>query len=240
MTQRLRTSIITIYCAVVLFGVAWLPINRVGDPRSEWVAAVRLHPALGMALVVLNTAALSAFLATLVGGLSILWSVYLQAIRARQRAILRPLLVTPLAVAVLIGYILLASHWWAATRAPSSPLLTPLAVALQLGFFILLLVTIAGSAVATALVMTRGVVDARVLRFALVPATAATLALVVGVAATLTLFVLLYTAVPQLLSLTALWPFLMADVLFMTAAFWLSIAAIWRGLGALRGGGWVA
>lgn len=95
MTQRLRSSEIAICCAVILFTVAWLPLNRLRDPRSEWHTLAQSHPAIGMSLTLLNAAGCVAILALLAAGLPVLGSALGRSFAVRYRALLRLLEVPP-------------------------------------------------------------------------------------------------------------------------------------------------
>src|SRR5438105_4714365 len=43
MAYRIRTSEVVIFCAFVLYGVAWLAVRFVRDPLPIWDSAVQLH-----------------------------------------------------------------------------------------------------------------------------------------------------------------------------------------------------
>ncbi len=94
MAHRIRSSEITIFCAFVLFCIAWLPLGLVRDPLPVWEAAAAAHPALLVALTLLGLAGLVATLAVLAGGLLLVVSALAQSIAARHRGLLgdgRPL-----------------------------------------------------------------------------------------------------------------------------------------------------
>jgi hypothetical protein len=233
MPHRLRSSEIVVFCAFVLFCVAWLPLRLVRDPLPVWEAAVRAHPELLTTLGLLDVAGLVATLAILAGGVPILLTALGQAIAARRWGLLLLFAVPLLAVLALIVYWLVAVPASTARQsdAPAAPL-TPLAVALQLGLLVLLLLAVGGSAAAIATAIGRSSFSVRLLRFVLVPATVTTAALAVGLVAGVALSALIFVEAPQVGS----WPPLhIADALLMLAAAALSGAALRRGLGAARG-----
>lgn len=229
MIKRLRSSEIGIFCASVLFGVAWLGVWQMRDPLPVWENAVRLHPEIRTAFVAVEVAGLVVFLAVLAGGLPLLLSAIKQAFAARRWSALALWLVPFLAAAALAGYGALASASWTAKQsaAPDAPL-TPLAVALQLGLLALVALAIGGSTLAVALAVARGEPSARVLRFALAPAAVVTLAIGLGFVATVILWALTLGEAPELSS-----PFTMTIVVaLMAAGTGVALVALRRGLRA--------
>jgi hypothetical protein len=233
MTHRIRTSEIAIYCAFVVFGIAWLAVQFVRDPLPQWEHVTLLHPEIRAALVIVQAAGLVALLAVLVGGLPILFLALQQAIRASMRNVLLLLAVPILAVAAFAVYAALAlgpSIASAQHATPSAPF-TPLALVLQFGFAALFFLAIGGSTAAIALAVARSEPSERVLRFALAPAAIATLAIGVGLVATLTLGTLAIADAPQIFP-----PGQVTIVaLLMLAATVLAAEALRRGLAASRG-----
>jgi hypothetical protein len=230
MAHRIRTSEIAIFCAWVLFVVAWLPLRFVRDPLPIWQAAVAAHPELSIALSILDVAGIVATLAILAGGLPILAAAVGQSIRARNWRLLLLFAVPIAAAAALVGYGILAIPGSGARQssAPGAPL-TPLAVVLQLGLVVLLLVAVGGSTAAVAAAITRSEMGERILRFALLPAGIATLAITLGLLAGVTLSALVFTEAPQV----GTWPPLqVGDALLMLLAAVLAGFALRRGLAA--------
>jgi hypothetical protein len=234
MAHRIRSSEIVIFCAVVLFCVAWLPLRLVRDPLPVWQAAVAAHPELLTALTVLDLAGLSATLALLVGGLPILVAALVHDVRERRWGRLALFAVPPLAGVALVIYWIVAVPASTAhqSSAPGAPL-TPLAIALQLGLVVLLLVAIGGSAAAIAVAIGRSEVSAGVVRFALLPAGVATAALALGLLGAVALTALIFAEAPQVSSGP---PLHVADLLVMLAAVVLAALALWHGIEAARSG----
>jgi hypothetical protein len=234
MAHRIRSSEIVIFCAVVLFCVAWLPLRLVRDPLHVWQAAVAAHPDLLTALTVLDLAGLSATLALFVGGLPILFAALAHAVAARRWRQLALFAVPPLATAALAIYWIVAVPASTAhlSSAPGAPL-TPLAVVLQLGLVALLLVAVGGSAAALAAAIGRSEVGAGLLRFALLPAGVATAALALGLLAAVALTALIFAEAPQVSSGP---PLHVADLLVMFVAVVLAALALRHGIQATHGG----
>ncbi|MHB8645562.1 MAG: hypothetical protein ACYDAR_07225 [Thermomicrobiales bacterium] len=228
MVQRLRNSEIAIFCAFVLFGLAWLPLQGIRDPLPIWENAVRDHPEVRAAFAVTQIAGFVAFLAIAAGGAPLLARLAMHAIRDRQRDVLTLLAVPFLAMATLAAYGLLASSAWTQRRttAPDAPF-TLRAVALQLGLVGIVGLAIFGSTAAIAVAVARGEPDARMARYAFVPAVVATLAMVAGLLGTLALCALTLAETPPLRSFGDV-----PVILLMTSAATLAITALRRGRSA--------
>lgn len=231
MAHRIRSSEIAIFCAFVLFAVAWLPLRLVRDPLPIWETAVAKHPALFTALGVLDLASLIAALAVLVGGLPLLVSALKQAVVARRWRLLA-LFGIPLLAAAALGAVGLADiPWSSVSQSGEVRMLQPVAV--QLALILLLLVAVGGSAAAIATAVGRSEVSDRALRFALLPAGVATTALALGLLAAVALNALIFTEAPAV----GFWPPMqVADLLVMLAAVVIAVFALRHGMQAARGG----
>lgn len=227
MMYRLRTSEIVIFCAFVVYSIAWFAVRFVRDPLPMWEGVVQVHPEIRMALMVVDSAGVIALLAIVVGGAPTLYVVLRNALRERRWGVLGLLVLPLVAVMVLVGYSLLASAAWtqrAVNATPDAPF-TLLALVLQLGFVILLFATVGGSTSAIALAVARSYFSERLLRFMLLPATVVTLGIATGLIATIVLVVLIFKEAPQLLDS----PGNLIIILMMTGAAVLAINALRRG-----------
>ena len=235
MAHRLRSSEIAIFCAFVLFCVAWLPLRLVRDPLPIWRAATAAHPDLLATLTLLDLGGSVAALAVLVGGVPLVCIALAQAVAARRWGLLCLFAVPVFAAAALIVAALVAvpasvAHQPGGHGAP----LTPLAVVLQLCLVVLLLAAIGGSAAAIAAALAHSELGEGVLRFVLLPARIATGALVLGLVGAIALTTLIFVEARQLSS----WPPLhVGDLLLMLAAVVLAGAALRHGIATARTGG---
>ena len=197
---RLRTSVIVVFCAFVVYSVAWFAVRFVRDSIPVWEQVVLVHPGIGTALGVVDSVGIVALLALGIGGVPMVYVVLCNAWRERQWRQLGLLAVPPLALVALFGYALLAGQ--ASVQrdprgTPDAPF-TVVALILQFGFVLLLLAAVGGSTVAVALAVRRSRLSDRLLRFGLVPAGVVTFAMVVGLVATIILTVLVSVEAPQL------------------------------------------
>lgn len=230
MIQRVRTSLITIFCAIVLFSLAWAGLYQVKDPLPSWEAATLRYPAIASAFEIEQGMGVIVFLALLIGGAPLLFTALCDAFRHRMK-VLALFLIPILAIAGIGAFAIFAlgaSMTKVTPGDPNSPL-APLAVILQFVLLLLLTILSAGGTAAIALVVARTSVDARFLRFALLLAAIATAAMAAGLVAAVALTALSYQDAPQLAP---------GEIAFcailMLVAVALAIAALRRGLRAAR------
>lgn len=233
MAHRIRSSEIAIFCAFVLFCVAWVALRFIRDPLPtwEWETATAAHPALRTSLTILDLASLVATLAILVGGLPLLVTAITQAIVARRVRLLA-LFAVPLLAATALAVVVLADiPWSSVSQSGDLHMLQPIIV--QFILVILPLVAVGGSAAAIATAIGHSEVNARLLRFALLPAGVATAALALGLLAAATLNTLIFTEAPQV-SFSP--PMQVADLAVMCAAVVLATFALRHGIQAAHEG----
>lgn len=74
MQQTMRRSMITTFCAFVLFGMGYIAIGRVADPIEPFNAVARLHPQVGITFKIFTYGGVLAFLVMVLGGLPVLFT----------------------------------------------------------------------------------------------------------------------------------------------------------------------
>lgn len=230
MAHRIRTSEIAIFCAYVLFALAWVATRTyLRDPLPTWETVTRLHPEIALTLNVLDLAGLVALLAILVGGLPLLLAS-IQSAWAEKRWGRLSLLGLPfLTGAALVFYSIFASSQWATRTAPAANApLTTTAIVLQLGLLILTLVVVASTVAALALVVARSERNERLVRFALVPAGITTIGVLVGLGAAIALTILTTEEAPSVAT-SNIAPIVLA---MMALAGVLAVSALVRGVRA--------
>jgi hypothetical protein len=230
MMQRVRTSLITIFCASVLFGLGWGGTLLVRDPLPAWIADSQRHPALLYVLETVQGTGIILILAIVIGGGPLVFIALREALRQWQRVLL--LFLIPLLAIAGIGAFAIFALGASTTKVtpgdPHSPL-TLTAIVLQFVLLLLLGILIVGGTAAVALVVARASVDGRFVRFALLPATIATAAMAMGLAATVTLASLSFQDASDLAPGN-----LIICAILMLAALALAFPALWRGLRAAR------
>lgn len=104
MPDRIRRSIATVACAVVVFTIAGVGFQKMTE-YPDFHAAARANAAIGASFDILRAAAILAGVAVLAGALPLAWSVVRQAVKGRRADLIRLLLVPPAAV---IGWLAIA------------------------------------------------------------------------------------------------------------------------------------
>jgi hypothetical protein len=95
MQQTVRRSMITTFCAFVLFGIGYAAIGRVADPVEPFNAVARLYPVIGVAFKIFTYGGVLAFLVIVLGGLPILFTAIKRATPGGLRGILRLFVIRP-------------------------------------------------------------------------------------------------------------------------------------------------
>ncbi len=221
MQTALRKSLITIFVAFVVFGLAWLFFARLKDPLSWWLPIVQAHPSVGLAYDVIQVTGLVAFLMMLVGGVPIVLSTLKQALLARRRDVLA-LLSISVVMALLftvVCILVLSGHWG---FDPNGGI-----------FAIIALVTLVSITITLARAAMIGELSARVLRLSLFPLAVVPAAMAIGLVATIIEAALLFAFVPGTFSGGDVVIWLVADGM-MVIATGIALLALRRGIRARR------
>ncbi len=217
MLRTLRRSMIIIFCAFVLFGLAWLFFFRMHDPLSWWLPIVRLHPEIDITFQVILLAGFAAFLLLLAGGLPIIFSAIRQALAARRRDVLLLFGVSVLMIVVcgVVTTLVLNGLWG---FDPNGGIVAVIFLAA-----LLVIMVAVGRAVA------RSEISEWVLRFALFPMAGVTIAMAIGLIATFVEAWFFSIDVPQAFSGTVTPNWVIADTM-MVIAMCMAVFALWRGV----------
>ena len=114
MPDPIRRSIATVACAVMVFAIAGTGFQKMTE-YPDFRDAARAHAAIGVSFDILQAAAILAGVAVLAGALPIAWSVIRQAVTARRRDLILPLIIAPAAV---IGWLAVTRIVVSLTRHP--------------------------------------------------------------------------------------------------------------------------
>jgi hypothetical protein len=254
MQQTVRRSMITTFCAFVLFGIGYVAIGRVADPVEPFNAVARLHPVIGIAFKIFTYGGVLAFLVIVLGGLPILFTAIKRAMSGGLLGILKLFVIRPKLTLKLLGAALLIAvcslGFLLATEAifsPPQPCTPGICVSSQpviliiLGFaailglvtlFVFVILTITTSLSQAVL---RSEFSAAMLRFALFPIVTTTLIMACATIAAAFWATSLWIAAPQFAASNAglgngqaAW--VIAIVLSMAFATTLSATALRNGL----------
>lgn len=217
MLRTMRRSMIAVFCAFIVFALAWLFFARMNDPLSWWEPIVRVHPEVNVLLQVIQYTGILAFLLLLVGGLPILVAAILNAFVARRRDVLRLLSISAvmLLLFVVVCILVLTNNW---RFDPNGGL-----------FALIFFATVLVVTITLSRAIVRSELSERVLRFALFPAMGVTLVMSVGLVATLIEAWLLSMDAPHAFTSSDVFNWIVADGM-MVVAIIVAIVALYRGL----------
>ncbi|GLV12968.1 hypothetical protein Heshes_06520 [Alicyclobacillus hesperidum] len=88
MVNRLRTSVVMVFCAFMLFGVGWSMLQRLTDPLNQFNAVATYHPEFRVLFDADFVAGCISFLAFLIGGLPVFFISLRRAIKRKQKNVL--------------------------------------------------------------------------------------------------------------------------------------------------------
>ena len=198
MTTRLRNSEILIFCAFIVYTLAWVAIRSVRDPLPPWEAAIQAHPALLTSLTIIDGFGLLALVALLLGGIPLLYVALRNALRDRTWRSFALFAVPFVSVGTFVVYtlLILGPSKQHVGNNPNAPL-TVLAAFLQLGLFALFLAVVIASTWAIALLVRRSRFSERLLRIVFILATIMTVSIVLGLVASIVLTWLAVTLAPD-------------------------------------------
>ena len=107
MQQTVRRSIVTTFCAFMLYFVGYTAIGRITDPRPPFDAVARLHPAIGISFSIFSYTGSLALLVIVLGGLPILFVAVKRALPGGLRGVVRLFIIRPKLALKLLGAALL-------------------------------------------------------------------------------------------------------------------------------------
>lgn len=236
MERRLRLCEVAFFCAFMLFVVGFLPFGRIADPTSSFDAAAKLHPELATIYHGVNILAAVTALVIALGGVPVLLASIFGAWRSRDWRALRPFLGAVALVIVYVAYTLIAAYIVGnrpgMTANPSGPIpVRPIDTALVLGFLLFTLLGAALGPTLIGLVVARGDVPLRLLRFALGCAGVALVTMAAVLAGTAGMTFLMHTQAPSLdASQDTGLPMLIVMIACMVIAEIVGLVAFFRGL----------
>jgi hypothetical protein len=218
MLPTMRRSMIITLCAFVFFGVAYIFLMRVTDPRAPLDAAANEHPAIGISFAIINWSADIAFLVIVLGGLPILLSALKHAFVEKRGNPLALFAIRPKQLLLLIaGTLVLEIGFFVflfiVQFLSGAPLpqhlitpVTPSSLVEQLGIVTLFTFVILAIPLFIAQAILRTEFSARMLRYALVIMSIATLAMSIACIATITWIVSFWIGAPEIAASQGLGP----------------------------------
>lgn len=208
MLPTMRRSMISTLCAFIVFGIAYIFLMRVTDPRAPLNAAANGHPAIGLSFAIINWSAEIAFLIVVLGGLPILLSAFKHALSEKRGLAL--LAIRPRRLLLLIaGTVILEIAFFAFlvivqflsgahTSQHTITLATPVSIAEQLGIVTLFTFVILAIPLFIAQAVLRSEFSPKMLRYALALMSIATLTMTITCLATIIWIISFWILAPDI------------------------------------------
>jgi hypothetical protein len=212
MQSRLRTTVLTIFCAYIAFVVAGLALYGMVDD-SPFIPAMNSHLDLALAWFALAAGSALALAGAVIGGMPIGYALVVQALKARRRDIVLLLAVPLLALLALVVYVVmvavLTDRMFGDGGIGRLTVPAQLGAPVLVGFGLLFIIAAIASTGAVCAAVLRSEADEAVFRakgitisvrpyeFALLPGALTTLAMLLMLAATVAWGVIARADVPQ-------------------------------------------
>ncbi|WP_067929194.1 hypothetical protein [Alicyclobacillus shizuokensis] len=220
MVNRLRTGVVMIFCAFMLFGVGWSMIQRLTDPLNQFNAVATFHPEFRVLFDADFIAGCISFLALLIGGLPVFIISLRRAIQHRQRNVL-----IPFAVALSCLLISILATGGLATWHP----LTHIYVFLG-GYVALMALMLIVGTVAVSLMIQRTDFQLSELKFVFIPEVVILFCMGVAVVMSTILIITITAYAPQLFNTQDV-----GSPMFITGLFCMALGTIFGTMGIRRG-----
>ncbi|MHB8599802.1 MAG: hypothetical protein ACYDER_23725 [Ktedonobacteraceae bacterium] len=228
MAHTLRVSAIAVFCAFLLFALAYIALQQIVDPRALFNAVASSHPDLQVSFSTIVVSAEIAFLAVVAGGLIILCVALAKAIKAGRRDVLARFGSAILLVILFVAASLIFQGFLNGNAGFS-------------GIYILIFLAVL---IAATVLIAQGILrtefSVKLLRFMIIPMAITGLAMGVSCIAALTWLLRLWADAPQFATSQSMGPGLAGglggstgfaiNVVVMALTTMLAIAALVRGL----------
>lgn len=210
MLATMRRSMISTLCAFIFFGVAYIFLMRITDPRPPLDAAANGHPTIGLSFAIINWSAQIAFLVVVLGGLPILFSALKHAFIEKRGNFLSLFAIRPKQLLLLIAAtiileiaffaFLIIVQFLSGAPVPQQPITpaTPSSIAEQLAIITLFTFFILAIPLFISQAILRTEFSARMLRYALIIMSIATLTMGIACIATITWMISFWILAPEI------------------------------------------
>lgn len=190
MLNRLRSGVVMVFCAFMMYGLGWGMLQRVSDPMVTFRPADAVHPALGVLIDATFVVGCLAFIAFLAGGLPLLFIAVRRAMHNQRRDILKSFYVALSSLGLFVIATAVIAVWHP-ERYVAGALISYMVL-----FLILLLI----GTVAVSLVIARTDFKASELRLVLIPEALILLGMVASVVVSVANLIAITGYAPQLLT----------------------------------------
>ncbi|KPV44112.1 hypothetical protein [Alicyclobacillus ferrooxydans] len=224
MADRLRTGIVMIFCAFMLFGVGWSMLQRLTDPLNQFNAIATSHPEFRVLFDADFIAGCLSFLAFLIGGLPVFFISVRRAIKHKQKNVLMPFGVALSCLVISVIATAVLADWHHIAYA-----LTHIYVFLG-GYAVLLALMLTIGTVAVSLMITRTDFQLSELKFVFYPEVVILFCMGVAVVMSTILIIAITAYAPQLFNTQDV-----GSPMFITGLFCMALGTIFAWMGLKRG-----
>jgi hypothetical protein len=224
MVTRLRSGIVMIFCAFMLFGVGWGLLQRLNDPMTLFQAVNKVHPELGILHSAVFIVGCLAFVAFLVGGLPIFFIAFKRAIKIRKRDAMIPFWVALSCLVLFILETAILADWRRIAFAKHH------LIGFFLSYLTLVAVELIVATVSVSMTISRTDFQLRELKFIFVPEIVILFGMVVSVVLSTVLIILITAYAPQLFNTQDV-----GSPMFITGIIFMALGTIFALMGFKRG-----
>lgn len=132
MTERIRSSLGVVICALVVFALAGAGFQKMTEDPA-FTAAASQHPAIGTSFTVLRDVAFAAGVIVIAAAVPLVWTLIRQAVTRRRPGLLLWLAVPPAAIGAWIGIVKLIMRLSRHPRVHSAANITEVTIVVVLG-----------------------------------------------------------------------------------------------------------
>ncbi len=224
MVNRLRTGVMMIFCAFMLFGVGWSMLQRLTDPLTQFNAAAIFHPEFRVLFDANFIAGCLSFLAFLIGGLPVFVISLRLAVKHKQKNVLMPFGVALSCLIISIISTIILANWHHIGFAMTH-------IYLFFGGYIVLfaMMLIVGT-VSVSLMITRTDFQLSELKYVFAPEVVILFGMIVSLVMSTILIIIITAYAPQLLTTQDV-----GSPMFITGILLMALGAIFGIMGMKRG-----
>lgn len=220
MINRIRSGIVMVFCAFVLYGVGWSLLQRLNDPIPNFQVIDKIHPEFGILYKAIFIVGFISFIAILIGGFPIFFISVKRAFRNGKQDVLRQFWVSLSCLLLFALFTTILVIWHPHTH------IYPILI----GDLILSALLLVVGTIAVSLVLARTEFQLPELKFVYIPEITILFSMVVSVVLSTILIVRITAHAPQL--------FITQDVsssMFITGIILMSLGTIFASMGLKRG-----
>lgn len=224
MIKQLRSGMVMVFCAFVLFGLGWSLLQRINDPVNLFQIAAQSHPELVILHQAVFVGGCLAFLALVVGGLPMFILSVHRAIKGQQKTVLKAFVV---ALSCLILFLIstgILADWHQIPFAKAHMYI------FLISYCVVFLILLTIGTVSVSLILSRSDLRLTELKLMFIPEIIIVFSMVISVILSTVFILALIAYAPQLFQTQDT-----GSLMFVTGIFLMALGTIFSGIGLKRG-----